>query len=106
MALAPSTMPGLGKQAPGFSLPDTDGRTVSLSDFRQAPALLVMFICNHCPYVKHVQQGLAALCAEYQKRGVAVVGISSNEIAGFPEDGPDPMKVEKAAAGYTFPYLF
>ena len=106
MALTPSTMPGLGKQAPHFSLPDTDGRTVSLSDFRDAKALLVMFICNHCPYVKHVQEGLAALCEEYRKRGAAIVGISSNEVAGFPEDSPDQMKIEKKRAGYTFPYLF
>jgi peroxiredoxin len=106
MALTPSTMPGLGKKAPDFSLPDTDGKTVSLSDFRDANALLVMFICNHCPYVKHVQEGLAALCKEYRKRGVAIVGISSNDVASHPEDSPEKMKLEKESAGYTFPYLF
>ncbi len=106
MALTPSTMPALGKQAPDFSLPDTDGKKVSLSDFRSAPALLVMFICNHCPYVKHVQQGMAALCEEYRKGGVAIVGISSNDVAAFPDDAPDKMKLEKKAAGYTFPYLY
>ena len=106
MALTPSTMPGLGKKAPDFSLPDTEGKTVSLSDFRGAKALLVMFICNHCPYVKHVQQGLAALCKEYRERGAAIVGISSNDVAAFPDDAPDKMKLEKKLAGYVFPYLF
>ena len=106
MAVTPSTMPKLGKRAPDFALPDTDGKTVSLSDFGGAKALLVMFICNHCPYVKHVQQGLARLCKEYQERGVAVVGISSNDVANYPDDAPDKMKVEKEQAGYTFPYLY
>src|SRR5512136_2447978 len=106
MAETPSTMPELGKKAPHFSLPNTDGKTVSLSDFRANKALLVMFICNHCPYVKHVQQGLARLCKEYQERGVAVVGISSNDVESYPDDAPDEMKAEKKRAGYTFPYLY
>jgi peroxiredoxin len=106
MAVTPSTMPGLGKQAPDFALRDADGKTVSLSDFRDAKALLVMFICNHCPYVKHVQQGLASLCKEYQKRKVAIVGISSNDVVAYPDDAPDKMKLEKKRAGYVFPYLF
>lgn len=106
MAVTPSTMPELGKTAPHFALPDTDGRTVSLHDFKDARALLVMFLCNHCPYVKHVQQELARLCKEYQARGVAVVGISSNDVENYPDDAPDKMKVEKTNAGYTFPYLY
>jgi peroxiredoxin len=106
MAATPSTMLELGSRAAYFDLPDTDGKTVSLSDFKDAKALLVMFICNHCPFVKHVQQELAALCKEYGKRGAAVVGISSNDVTSHPDDAPDKMKLEKERAGYTFPYLF
>jgi peroxiredoxin len=106
MALTPSTMLPLGSKAPAFRLPDTEGKTVSLDDFRDAPALLVMFICNHCPYVKHVRDELARLAREYQAKGVAVVGISSNDAAAYPDDGPEAMAREKAAAGYTFPYLY
>jgi thiol-disulfide isomerase/thioredoxin len=79
---------------------------VSLGDFARHPVLLVMFICNHCPYVKHVRHELARLGKEYQARGVAVVAISSNDVAAFPDDSPGMMRDEKAAAGYTFPYLF
>ncbi|HEX5727019.1 MAG TPA: thioredoxin family protein [Longimicrobiaceae bacterium] len=101
-----STMLELGTPAPPFSLPDTDGRTVSLEDARGAPALLVMFICNHCPFVKHVRPALAALGREYAPKGVAIVAIASNDPAQHPEDGPEGMRREKAAAGYDFPYLF
>jgi peroxiredoxin len=96
----------LGTAAPDFHLPDTSGKTVSLSDLPDAKALLVMFICNHCPYVKHVRQEIARLAAEYQSRGVAVVGISSNDARAFPDDAPARMKEEQAAVGYTFPYLY
>jgi peroxiredoxin len=106
MALTPSIMAPLGMPAPNFSLPDTDGKMVSLADFKDAPALLVIFICNHCPFVKHVQAELTRLTREYQARGVAVVGINSNDMATHPEDGPEKMRDEKAAAGYTFHYLF
>jgi len=106
MAVTPSTMLPLGTSAPDFSLPDTTGRVVSLGDFRAAPATLVMFICNHCPFVKHVRGGLAALCVEYQARGVGIVGISSNDVASHPDDSPAKMAAEAAEAGYTFPYLF
>ena len=106
MVSVPSTMLELGTKASNFALPDTDGRTVSLADFRHAPALLVMFICNHCPYVKHVRQEIARLARDYMARGVAVVGINSNDITAHPEDGPDHMREEKARVGYTFPYLF
>ena len=105
MSLTPSTMPGLGMQAPDWSLPDTEGKRVSLRDFRDAPALLVMFICNHCPYVKHVRQELAKLCREYQAKGVAIVGINANDAETYPDDSPEHMKREKRAIGYTFPYL-
>jgi len=107
MAETPSTMAPLGMKAPAFRLPDVvSGRTVSLDDFKSAPALLVMFICNHCPYVKHVREQLAQLVREYQAGGVAVVGISSNDALQFPDDGPEKMKQEARAAGYTFPYLY
>jgi len=105
MSLTPSTMPGLGMRAPDFSLPDTEGRRVSLADFRDAPALLVMFICNHCPYVKHVREALAKLARDYQAKGVAIVGINANDVAAYPDDSPENMKKEKRAVGYTFPYL-
>jgi peroxiredoxin len=106
MARTPSTMLPLGTPAPDFSLPDTDGRIVSRDDFRDAPALLVMFICNHCPYVKHVRDELARLGREYTARGVAVVAISSNDAAAYPDDSPERMREEKADAGYVFPYLY
>jgi peroxiredoxin len=106
MALTPSVMTPLDTPAADFALPDTDGKIVSLADFADAPALLVMFICNHCPFVKHVQKELTRLGREYQAKGVAVVAISSNDVATHPEDGPSKMREEKAAAGYTFPYLY
>jgi peroxiredoxin len=96
----------LGTDAPSFRLPDTDGRPVSIDDFKGAPALLVAFICNHCPYVKHVRAGLAQLGRDFQARGAAVVAINANDVENFPEDSPANMKREAAAAGYTFPYLF
>jgi peroxiredoxin len=106
MALMPSTMLPLGSKAPDFRLPDTDGRTVSLDDFKDAPALLVIFLCNHCPYVKHVRHELAGLAREYRDRGVAIVGISANDVAAYPDDSPEQMAREKAEVGYVFPYLF
>ena len=106
MALTPSTMLPLGTAAPDFQLPDTDGTTVALADLKGAPALLVAFICNHCPYVKHIRHELARLGKEYQGKGVAVVGISSNDVTTHPEDSPKMMAREKAEVGYTFPYLY
>ena len=106
MVAVPSTMLELGTRAPDFSLPDTDGRTVSLEDFRDARALLVMFICNHCPYVKHVAPELARIGQDYGPKGLGIVAISSNDVAGYPEDGPGPMREEKARRGYSFPYLY
>ena len=97
----------LGTAAPDFSLPEAvTGKTVSLGDFKNSPALLVAFICNHCPYVKHVQMGLAQMAQDLQARGVAVVAISSNDVANYPDDSPEKMKEEAQRAGYTFPYLF
>lgn len=106
MVKTASTMLSLGTPAPDFSLPDTQGRTVALSDFANAPALLVIFMCNHCPYVKHVAAALAELTTEYQKRGVAVVGINSNDVEHFPDDAPARMVEEVETRGYTFPYLY
>jgi peroxiredoxin len=97
----------LGTPAPGFSLPDTvSGKTVSLDDFKSAPALLVMFLCNHCPYVKHIQAGLTQMTKDLVVRGVGVVGISSNDVVTYPDDSPEKMREEAQRAGYAFPYLF
>lgn len=105
MAVASNMLP-LGTRAPHFALPDTDGRIVSLDDFSGAPALLVMFICNHCPYVKHVRKELARIGRDYASRGVGIVAINSNDATQYPDDSPEMMKLEQEAAGYTFPYLF
>jgi peroxiredoxin len=106
MVLTPSTMLPLGTKAPSFSLHNIDGRTVALDEFRGAPALLVIFMCNHCPYVKHVADGLAALAREYQAKGVAVVGINSNYAGSHPADSPEQMVREAEERGYSFPYLY
>ncbi len=97
----------LGTIAPDFRLTDAvTSRTVALADLKNAPALLVMFICNHCPYVKHLQAGYVQLAKDYQARGVAVVAISSNDPQNYPDDAPQHMATEARKAGYTFPYLF
>ena len=106
MAETPSTMVPLGTPAPDFRLPDTDGKMVARDDFTDAPALLVMFICNHCPFVKHIRAGLAQVARDYQTRGLAIVAISANDVASYPDDSPAKMVKEKRAAGYTFPYLY
>ncbi len=106
MALTPSTMLPLGTAAPDFKLLDTNGKIVALSDFAGKPALLVLFMCNHCPYVKHIRAGLAQLARDYQPRSVAIVGINSNDVANYPEDSPAKMKEEIKSAGYLFPYLY
>ncbi len=106
MAKTPSTMLPLGTRAPDFRLPDPDGKLTALADFSGKKALLVMFISNHCPFVKHVGAELAALANEYMKKGVGVVAIGSNDIANYPDDRPELMKVEKAKYGYPFAYVF
>jgi peroxiredoxin len=105
MAETPSTMKPLGTPAPDFALPDTDGRTVSLSDF-EGRALLVMFICNHCPFVQHIRGGLAQLGRDYAERPLGIVAISANDVESHPADGPEKMAEEVKTAGYTFPYLY
>lgn len=106
MVLTPSTMLPLGTQAPDFELPDTNGRIVRLADFAGKPVLLVAFICNHCPYVKHVAAGFAKLAKEYQDKGVAVVAINANDAKAYPDDSPEKMREEVKLRGYTFPYLY
>jgi peroxiredoxin len=106
MSLTPSTMLPLGTAAPDFQLPDTNGKSIALGDFKDQPALLVVFMCNHCPYVKHLRAGLAQLARDYLPRGAAIVGINSNDAANYPEDSPDRMKEEVKAAGFLFPYLY
>lgn len=106
MVLTPSTMLALGTQAPDFKLPDPSGKEHSLADFQGAPALLVAFICNHCPYVKHVADEFASLAKEYQAKGVAVVAINSNDVATHPADSPEKMAEEIQQRGYIFPYLY
>ncbi|MBX3437870.1 MAG: thioredoxin family protein [Planctomycetaceae bacterium] len=101
-----STMLPLGSQAPSFSLPNVDGRTVSLSTFDGTPGLLVMFVCNHCPFVIHLREDLVKFAKEYQEKGLAVVAISSNDVEDYPQDGPDKMREEAETHGYSFPYLY
>ena len=98
MVAVNSTMLPLGTPAPDFRLRSADGQMVARDDFGDAPALLVMFICNHCPYVKHIRNGLAAFARDYQPRGLAIVAINSNDVAAYPEDRPEKM-AEEARAG-------
>lgn len=108
MARTESTMTALGTVAPDFALPDAvSGRTVRLGDLASADVLVVMFICNHCPYVKHVRDELARFGRDMAATGrVAVVAISSNDVEMYPQDSPAEMRREAAEAGYPFPYLF
>jgi len=106
MVLTPSTMLPLGTEAPDFSLVNVDGRTVSRTDFADAPALLVIFMCNHCPYVKHLADAIAGFTSQYMAKGLAVVGINSNDVANYPADSPEQMVAEAETRGYRFPYLY
>ena len=106
MTETPSTMLPLGTKAPHFRLPDPSGKWVSSDDFKGAPALLVAFICNHCPYVKHIRSRFSAIANEYQARGVAFVAINSNDVQNYPEDSPEKMAEEIRTVGYRFPYLY
>ncbi len=105
MALTPSTMLALGTKAPAFSLPDAvSGKTITLDTFKGKRALLVMFICNHCPYVQHVRGQLASLGRDYSEKGLGFVAISANDVVNYPDDSPNKMAAEAKAAGYSFPY--
>lgn len=106
MVKTASTMLPLGTPAPDFSLLNVDSKTVSLADFTDAKALVVIFMCNHCPFVKHLAPALAEFGRECQAKGVAVVGISSNDVANYPDDSPEQMVHEAENRGYTFPYLY
>lgn len=106
MSLTASTMLSLATGAPDFSLPDTEGKLVSLSDFKDAKALLVVFMCNHCPFVKHVIDDFVQLARHYQDKGVAVVGINSNDVETYPADSPAKMAELVCEKGFSFPYLY
>ncbi len=105
MVRTASTMLPLGTQAPDFSLPNIDGKHVSLSDFRGKKALVIIFMCNHCPYVKHVAPELTRVSNEYMSKGIGFVGINSNDAVAHPDDSPEMMKTEAAKQGYKFPFL-
>ncbi|MFH1371940.1 MAG: thioredoxin family protein [Planctomycetota bacterium] len=106
MAATESTMLALGTKAPDFEMSDTEGKIVSLKDFADKKALLVVFMCNHCPFVKHIIDKLVAIVREYQTKGVAVVGINSNDVENYPEDSPSAMALVAKEKGFTFPYLY
>lgn len=107
MVLTNSQMLDLGTRAPSFSLPDVvSGKMVSLESFDDAQALLVMFICRHCPYVKHVQEELARIGRDYQGRSLGIVAISSNDAENYPEDAPERLKEMAESLGFTFPFCY
>lgn len=107
MAQTPTTQIPLGFDAPPFQLPDAaSGRILSLEELKGNVATVVMFICNHCPYVKHIRQGLVRLAADYLPKGVSFIAINSNDAEKYPEDSPEEMKREVKQVGYPFPYLF
>lgn len=107
MARTESTMLALGTPAPDFALTDvTTGRIVRRDDFRGRPGLLVLFLCAHCPYVKHIEKSLGELGEHYAESGLAIVAISSNDVAAYPEDSPEHMRVQAEANAFGFPYLY
>jgi len=106
MTLTASEMLPLGTSAPEFNLPDTTGKMVSLNDFGEAKAHLIIFMCNHCPFVKHILDGLVTLIKEYQAKGCIVVGINSNDVVNYPDDSPEMMARLVTKTGFTFPYLY
>lgn len=107
MALTPSSMLPLGTKAPDFKLTDAvSGKALGLDELKSDKATVVMFICNHCPYVKHVQKGLVELANDYIPKEVSFIAINSNDVAKYPEDSPANMKSVALKLGYPFPYLF
>jgi len=107
MAVESSKDLPLGTRAPDFALPDTvSGRTIRLGDYAASPALLVAFICNHCPYVQHIRAAFVEFAREFQPRGLAVVAVSANDPEAYPQDSPEQMAIEAKKSGFTFPYLF
>jgi len=107
MSLTPTTNIPLGFKAPDFTLPDTvSGKEMSLSDFSSDTATVVMFICNHCPFVVHVRQGLVDLANDFLPKGISFVAISANDVANYPDDSPEKMKQLAEAMNFPFPYLY
>ncbi len=107
MVAVASTMLPLGTPIPDFKLPNAvDGRMVSPADFEDCKALLVMFLCNHCPYVQHVKAEIGRIAAEYQPKGVGIIAINSNDVTAYPDDSPENMKRLAQSEGWTFPFLF
>ena len=107
MSETPSAMIELGTKAPNFKLPDTiSGNQISLDEIKSDKATVIMFICNHCPYVVHIIQELSKVAAEYKQKGVSFVAISSNDVANYPQDSPDKMKEFAEKLNFTFPYLY
>lgn len=107
MALTESNMLPLGTKAPDFTLPDTvSGKDLSLNDIKADKATLIMFLCNHCPYVIHVNEEIVKIVEDYKNKGVGFVGISSNDVENYPQDGPEKMTIHAKETGYNFPYLY
>jgi peroxiredoxin len=107
MALTPSKMIALGTKAPAFKLPDTvSGTILELNQIKSDWATVIMFICNHCPFVKHIQKGLVDLAKDYKNKNISFVAISSNDVASYPEDSPENMQKIAKQWGYSFPYLY
>jgi thiol-disulfide isomerase/thioredoxin len=107
MSYVESVMIDLGTKAPDFKLPDTvSGKDLSFSDVKGENGTVVMFICNHCPYVIHVNEQLIALASDYKSKGIGFVAISSNDVVNYPQDGPELMKKHALEVGYNFPYLY
>jgi len=107
MSYTESTMLTLGTEAPPFHLQDTiSGNTLSLEDLKSSTATMIMFLCNHCPYVKHVNPEIIRLANDFIPKGVSFIAISSNDAARYPNDGPEQMKITAQALGYPFPYLY
>lgn len=107
MAFTESNMLPIGTAAPDFSLPDTvSGKEMSLQELQSDKATVVMFLCNHCPYVIHVNEEIVRVVNDYASKGVSFVGISSNDVENYPQDGPDKMKEHAVEVGYNFPYLY
>tara|TARA_R110001599_G_scaffold1889_4_gene9691 strand:- start:112989 stop:113567 length:579 start_codon:yes stop_codon:yes gene_type:complete len=106
MSATLSTMLEIGTKAPSFELPDTDGSKVSLYDLKFDKGVLVMFICNHCPYVKHLNEGLVEFANEYKQKGIECIAISSNDVENYPQDSPDLMKELSKKHNFPFPYLY
>lgn len=107
MSLVPSNMLPLGTVAPDFTLPDTvSGKDLSLTELKGAKATVIMFICNHCPFVKYIRTQLVQLANDYLNKGISFIAINSNDIVNYPEDAPDKMREEALQNGYLFPYLY